>query len=226
MNSEEPLREYKKERDFSATPEPSGIIGTGEAEPIFVIQKHDARNLHYDLRLESEGVLKSWAVPKGPSMDPKVKRLAVPTEDHPMAYADFEGVIPEEGGTDSIWLAKLDGTANYQLSEDFLSLNYIYGKTCLLGDAIHGQAIWSPQDHFLVFQYYGGGESYIVEVETGRQVEITISGISNPIWINEYQLVMTSIEGVHIITIYPDEGDLFGISTSRARRATIEFEVQ
>lgn len=106
VNGKESLEEYKEKRDFSATPEPTGKLGERNSEPIFVIQKHDARNLHYDLRLESEGVLKSWAVPKGPSMDTKVKRLAVPTEDHPMAYADFEGVIPEGhygAGTVLIW---------------------------------------------------------------------------------------------------------------------------
>jgi len=94
------LEEYKKKRDFRKTSEPADEDVTfdwaEEGRPIFVIQKHDASNLHYDFRIEVDGVLKSWAVPKGPSTDPSVKRMAIPTEDHPLGYADFEGVIPED----------------------------------------------------------------------------------------------------------------------------------
>lgn len=97
---------YSRKRDFSKTPEPRGGKARRGKRPIFVIQKHDASSLHYDFRIEVAGVLKSWAVPKGPSTDPAVKRLAIPTEDHPLDYADFEGVIPEGqygGGTVLVW---------------------------------------------------------------------------------------------------------------------------
>ena len=107
MAQKKQLSEYRARRDFTKTAEPSGKTAIKAAEyPRFVIQKHDATRLHYDLRLELDGVFKSWAVTRGPSLDPRDKRLAVEVEDHPLDYGDFEGTIPEGeygGGTVMLW---------------------------------------------------------------------------------------------------------------------------
>ncbi|MFJ5558569.1 DNA polymerase ligase N-terminal domain-containing protein [Streptomyces sp. NPDC093250] len=106
MGEEDRLRDYHGKRDFARTGEPRGGGAEPADRPRFVVQIHDARRMHFDFRLQVGDVLKSWAVPKGPPEDPRDKRLAVPTEDHPLEYEEFEGVIPPGeygGGTVIVW---------------------------------------------------------------------------------------------------------------------------
>lgn len=121
------LDEYKKKRNFGKTKEPEGQAESRDAR-IYVIQKHDASHLHYDLRLEKDGVLKSWAVPKEPPMKEGIRRLAVQVEDHPIEYADFEGTIPKGeygAGTVEIWDR---GTHACELFDDNRVIADIDGK--------------------------------------------------------------------------------------------------
>lgn len=134
------LTEYRKKRRFDVTAEPAGRRNVRRAKKrlSYVIQKHRATALHYDFRLEWKGVLLSWAVPKGPSLDPTVKRMAMPTEDHPIEYAKFEGVIPEGeygGGTVMIWD---EGTWTPEVPDVDAALKKGDLKFALEGKKLHG----------------------------------------------------------------------------------------
>lgn len=137
--SSDPLASYNAKRDFDKTPEPSGSAQRSASGDLFIVQKHDASRLHWDLRLEVDGVLKSWAVTKGPSPDPDIKRLAVRTEDHPMSYAEFEGTIPKDeygGGTVMLWdrgtWSPIEGKSANDIEQGHLHF-------CLRGERMQGE---------------------------------------------------------------------------------------
>ncbi|MDB6013920.1 MAG: dependent ligase, partial [Gammaproteobacteria bacterium] len=134
------LSKYRDKRDFTQTAEPSGAVNVAPAEyPRFVIQKHAARRLHYDLRLELDGVFKSWAVTRGPSLDPAEKRLAVEVEDHPLAYGDFEGTIPGGqygGGTVQLWDRGFWAPEGNKSAQEAFAAGDL--KFALEGDRLHG----------------------------------------------------------------------------------------
>src|ERR1700732_663855 len=133
------LAEYRSKRAFPETPEPAGRVRRSNRRRIFVVQKHDASRLHYDFRLAVNGVLASWAVPKGPSMNPADKRLAIRTEDHPLQYAKFEGVIPSGqygAGTVMVWDLGNHQQLENQPPEEQLASNKIH--ILLLGEKLRG----------------------------------------------------------------------------------------
>ena len=130
------LEEYWAKRDFSRTPEPKGEVRKNGGN-MYVVQEHHASSLHWDLRLERDGVLKSWAVPKGPPEARGVRRLAVQTEDHPLEYADFEGTIPEGeygGGQVSIWDRGEYGVEKWRNEEIIVRLDgsRLKGRYCMI----------------------------------------------------------------------------------------------
>ena len=143
--AEDPLKKYKEKRDFKKTPEPFLSAKISPDKPKFVVQKHDASRLHYDFRLEVNGVLKSWAIPKGPSTDHGQKRLAIPTEDHPLDYINFEGIIPEGNygaGNVIVWdtgTYKNIQTKNKEIIPIKKSIEDGHVNICLEGEKLKGE---------------------------------------------------------------------------------------
>jgi bifunctional non-homologous end joining protein LigD len=200
------LAEYRKKRDFSKTAEPSGDREAPDSSRLrFVIQKHAASHLHFDLRLELDGVMKSWAVPKGPSTDPSVKRLAMQVEDHPIEYNTFEGTIPKGqygGGTVMLWdqgTYTADGHTGDE-AENVLREGYQRGdlKVTFFGERMHGSwalvrmkynrdgSAGKPQWLFIKHRDEHASSDDIVEdnmtsVETGRTMEEIANGKSR-VW--------------------------------------------
>jgi bifunctional non-homologous end joining protein LigD len=182
------LQEYKRKRNFKKTPEPAGKVHTPKGNS-FVIQKHAATRLHYDFRLEMEGVLRSWAVPKGPSLDPAEKRLAVHVEDHPLEYGGFEGIIPKGqygGGTVLLWdrgtwTPEGDPVAAYKKGHIKFTLEgeKLHGGWHLV--RLHGERAGENKENWLLFKQDdeaavpGSGDAVTTEypdsVETGLGLE-------------------------------------------------------
>lgn len=154
------LKLYRQKRKFEQTPEPRGAAKKKSAaqQPMFVIQQHDATRLHYDLRLEMNGVLKSWAVPKGPSLNPAVKRLAILTEDHPIEYGHFEGVIPignYGAGTVMVWDVGFYELINGKSMQKAFERGFI--EICFDGKKLQGNFALirtSPQKNWLLVKMH------------------------------------------------------------------------
>lgn len=154
------LEKYVAKRDFTKTAEPKSGKSGSKSKLMFVVQKHDATRLHYDFRLEMEGVLKSWAVPKGPSTDPTTKRLAMMVEDHPMDYREFEGIIPEGeygGGTVIVWdegfYETIEPIKGKKAQEKYLLEQLALGSVKVI---LHGKKL---RGEFALVKTHGMGEN-------------------------------------------------------------------
>jgi DNA ligase D-like protein (predicted 3'-phosphoesterase) len=171
------LRDYHGKRDFGRTGEPEGgSADAAEDRPRFVVQIHDASTLHFDFRLQVDDVLKSWSVPKGPSANPKDKRLAVPTEDHPLEYEEFEGVIPSGeygGGTVIVW----DHGTYEPLSHDREGRAVDFGESLEHGHATFRLNGSKLRGDYALTRFRGGGDS-ADEEEAWLLVKTTGGGTS------------------------------------------------
>ncbi|MFF0001092.1 DNA polymerase ligase N-terminal domain-containing protein [Streptomyces avermitilis] len=185
MADKDPLRTYRDKRDFDRTKEPRGRPGAGEEEPRFVVQIHDASTMHFDFRLQVGDVLKSWSVPKGPSTDPGDKRLAVPTEDHPLEYEEFEGVIPEGeygGGTVIVW----DHGTYRPLSHDRRGRPVPFDEALERGHATFWLNGSKLRGEYALTRFRGGqdggkGEAWLlVKLKCSLSQEFVVGGFTEP----------------------------------------------
>ena len=192
----DPLATYNKKRDFAQTAEPAGTIAKGDRHR-FMVQKHDATRLHYDFRLEMDGVLKSWAVTRGPSLDPADKRLAVRTEDHPLSYATFEGTIPKGqygGGTVMLWdrgtwtpepgkdprLTIEEGHLHFTLEGERMKGEWVMFRLKPRGRERGENWILKKVDDAHAGSPTGLTDTYLTSVKTGRTMEEIAAGKKAP----------------------------------------------
>ena len=216
---------YKKKRSFDKTTEPEGGKSASKKELVFVVQKHDASRLHYDFRLEMNGVLKSWAVPKGPSLDPSVKRLAMMVEDHPFDYRTFEGIIPEGNygaGTVIVWdegtyeplenasAIKKENEKNLLKQLEAGSLKFVMhgkklkGEFALVKTHYQGENSWlliKHNDKYATLKDVTEKDKSVVSKKTLVQVEKTSNKIHN-LFKEAHEQILTPVCNICVVLLF------------------------